>query len=101
MSPDLSDEQWCLLDLLHHASEKGSPVIHRSELLQSADIPQMAAVKLTWAALTMPDGLVQWTGKDTFKATERGLAAFRFRFGRKPSPVADAVICLPDLRSVQ
>lgn len=57
---NLSDEQWCVLDLLMRARQKGVRRLNRQEALNSSQIPQGAAVKLTWAALTMPKDLMIW-----------------------------------------
>lgn len=97
---DLSDEQWCVLDLLMRARQKGVERLSRMEMLSSPSLPQGAAIKLTWAALTMPNDLLTWHGQHDFSITDKGAAVFNFRFGKGvnaavPTQVADAVICLP------
>lgn len=100
---DLSDEQWCFLDLLMRAKERGVDRLSRMEILHSSSLPQAAAMKLTWAGLTMPDGLVTMIGQHDFQITDAGVSLYRLRFGQevKPTEVADAVICLPDLSARQ
>lgn len=98
---ELSDEQWCVLDLLMRAKQTGVQRLSRMEILGSQSIPQGAAVKLTWAALTMPSDLLTWHGQHDFSITEKGAAIYNFRFSKSLSPaeptrVADAVILLPD-----
>lgn len=97
---DLSDEQWCLLDLLMRARQKGVQRLSRMELLHNTALPQGASVKLAWAALTMPKELVTWHGQHDFSITEKGAAIYNFKFGKGtdpavPTQVADAVIYLP------
>lgn len=93
----LSDEQWCLLDLLMRAKQRGVNQLNRLELLHSRELPQHAALKLTMAALLMPSDLVTWHGKHDFAITDAGASLYALRFGQqaKPTAVADAVICLP------
>jgi hypothetical protein len=92
----LSDEQWCLLDLLMRSRQKGVHTLNRTELLRGSMLPQGAALKLTWAALTMPNDLVAWSGDHDFSITEAGVSLYNLRFGMQmPTAVADAVICLP------
>jgi hypothetical protein len=92
----LSDAQWCVLDLLMRARQKGVDRLNRMEVLESS-LPTAAAMKLTWAALSMPVGLVTWIGKHDFAITEEGISVYELRFGSKavPSKAADVVICLP------
>lgn len=92
----LSDEQWLVLDLLLRAKERGINRLTKDELLFSSKLPQAAAIKLVWAALTMPADLITWHGNE-FAMTDSGVSAFKLRFGRKvkPTEIADAVICLP------
>lgn len=103
MTPhNLSDEQWCVLDLLMRARQKGVDRISRTDLLNSPNIPQGAAMRLTWAALTMPSDLVAWHGEQEFGITPAGVSLYNLRFGKgqapaTPSHIADAVICLPDM----
>lgn len=93
---DLSDEQWCLLDLLIRSKQKGIAVVNRQEILNSPSLPQVAAIRLVWAALTMPSDLVQMIGQHGFRVTDSGISLYNLRFGRKDaSAIADAVICLP------
>lgn len=95
----LSDEQWCVLDLLMRARQKGVTLLNRRELM-SSQLPDMAKVKLVWAALSMPEDLVSWVAQHDFAITEAGATVYNFRFGRgtnaaNPTHVADAIICLP------
>jgi hypothetical protein len=92
---ELSDAQWCVLDLLMRARERGVGELHRLELTNSQEIPAGLAVKLVFAALTIPDCVVSWTGEHTFAITPQGIDMFRQRFG-DPSPMADAIVGLPD-----
>lgn len=96
----LSDEQWCFLDLLMRARQMGILKLSRLEILSSPMLPQGAAIKLIWAALTMPSDLVVMVGQHDFSITEAGLSLYNLRFGKglqaaTPTQVADAVICLP------
>jgi len=92
---DLSDEQYLVLDLLMRARERGVKMLNRLELLHSS-LPQHAALKLTWAALTMPKELVKWVSQHDFTITDEGIQIYNLRFDTpKPTAVADAVICLP------
>lgn len=97
---NLSDEQWLVLDLLLRVQSRGVNRLNRMEVLYSANLPQGAALKLTWAALTMPDDLVHWIGQHDFEITEAGVSLYNLRFGTaqkapSPSTIADTVICLP------
>lgn len=93
---DLSDEQWCVLDLLMRARQKGVHAINRREMLSSPQLPDGVKVKLTWAALTMPKELVTWTSPHNFAITDAGVQVYNLRFNTpKPTEVADAVIYLP------
>jgi hypothetical protein len=91
---NLSDEQWLVMDLLMRARQKGVDRLNRMELLHNQNMPQGVLLKLTWAALTMPGDLVTWHGQHDFSITEKGVAMFNAMF-KKPTPVADSVICLP------
>jgi hypothetical protein len=92
---NLSDEQWCVLDLLMRAKQRGVNRINRHELLGSPSIPDMAKVKLVFAALTMPKEYVQMYGQHDFELTSAGEALHRSLFN-KPTPMADSIIALPD-----
>ncbi len=96
----LSTEQWCFLDLLMRARQKGIQKLNRLELLSSPMLPQTAAIKLTWAALTMPSDLMTMIGQHDFSITEAGVSLYNLRFGKGlqpavPTQIADVVICLP------
>ena len=98
----LSDAQWCVLDLLMRARQKGVHSLNRMELLSGTVLPIGASIKLAFAALTMPVGLVTWTGKHDFAITDEGVQVYDLRFGKgsqpaTPSKIADEVIALPDL----
>lgn len=98
----LSDNQWCLLDLLMRSRERGVHSINRMELLGGQSVlPMAASMKLAWAALSMPLGLVKWTSKHDFSITEEGVTLYNLRFGNGANPaptrIADSVIALPDL----
>lgn len=94
----LSDAQWCVLDLLLRAEQKGVSRLNRAELLANAAVPEHARVALTWAALTMPETLLQWHGTQEFAITEAGRSALHLKFGAsaQPTGVGDRIICLPD-----
>jgi len=96
----LSDEQWCFLDLLMRARATGIHKISRMEILHSPSLPQGAALKLIFAALTMPADLVAMHGQHDFSITEAGASLYSLRFGNDmkpatPTQIADAVIYLP------
>ncbi len=89
---NLSDEQWCVLDLLMRARQKGVHRLNRMEVLHNTALPQGASIKLVWAALTMPK-------EHDFAITDAGAQIYNLRFGNgsnpTPTQVADVVICLP------
>ena len=95
---DLSDAEWCFLDLLVRAKQKGVGRVNRREILHSSALPQAAAMKIVWAGLTLANtDLVDMHGQHDFEITPAGEDAFRLRFGPKvaPTKVADVAICLP------
>jgi hypothetical protein len=96
---ELTDAQWCVLDLLMRARQKGVQRLNRVELLHSKGIPQGASLRLTFAALTMPKELVTWIGEHDFAITEAGVQLYNLSFGNgsnpPPTEFADAVIYLP------
>jgi hypothetical protein len=96
---DLTDVQWCVMDLLMRARQKGIHRLNRIELLHSKGIPQGASLKLTFAALTMPKEFVTWVGQHDFAITDAGVQFYNLRFGNgsnpQPTEVADSVIYLP------
>lgn len=96
----LSDEQWCLMDLLMRSRAKGIHKLNRMELLNNNNLPQGVLLKLTWAALSMPETLVVWHNQHDFSITDAGISLFNLRFGKDarpaaPTQIADGVICLP------
>lgn len=96
---NLSDEQWCVLDLLMRARQKGIQRLNRMEVLHNTTLPQGASIKLAWAALTMPKEIVTWPSHHDFAITDAGVDLYNLRFGNgsnpQPTKIADAVICLP------
>ncbi|SRR5258708_24904968 len=97
---ELSDEQYLVLDLLMRARQKGVLALNRVEVLESPSLPSGAKIRLVWAALTMPKGLLTWLDHHNFAITDEGVAVYNLRFGTasgapEPSMIADAVICLP------
>jgi hypothetical protein len=97
---NLTDEQWCFLDLLMRSRQKGISKINRLELLHSQSLPQHAALKLTFAALTIPSELVTMIGQHDFSITDDGVSLYNLRFGSAaktatPTNIADNVIYLP------
>lgn len=103
---ELSDEQWCVLDLLMRARQRGVHRLSRMELLHNTTLPKAVSLPLTWAALTMPSDIVTWHGQHDFSITEKGVAFFNFRFSKgkqpaAPTEVADVVICLPGPEAYQ
>lgn len=96
MKHDLTDIQWCFLDLLARAKAKGAPRVNRSELLYTDALPANMRAGLVFAGLTMSRELVAMHNNEReFSITEKGEALIKFRFG-KASSIADHVICLPD-----
>lgn len=98
---ELSDAQWCFLDLLARAKSKGVTRVNRLELMNSPALPDMAKVGLVWAALTMPKEFVILHGQHDFELTDAGLRVFNAKFGKgeaaaKPTAIADQIIMLPD-----
>lgn len=51
---DLSDEQWCLMDLLVRSRQRGIDRLNRLEVLATNELPKGVALKLIFGALTMP-----------------------------------------------
>lgn len=90
----LTTVQWCLLDLLMRARQKGVHQLNRLELVNTTGLPQGLLLNLAWTALVMPTDLVKWHDKHNFSITEQGIAVFNLR-ARKPTAVADSVIHLP------
>lgn len=93
---ELTDIQWCVLDLLLRAKNKGVPRVNRMELLRSSSVLDGVKVKLVFAALGMCNGdYVELHGQHDFEITAAGEQLFLARFA-KPTSVADVVIALPD-----
>lgn len=95
---NLSDIQWCALDLLMRAKQKGASRINRHELLYSSPVPDGVKIKLVWALLTMPHQLVKIHGEHDFEITTKGEQLFNMMFN-KPTKAADVIIALPDRSS--
>jgi hypothetical protein len=97
LTPELSDAQWCMLDLLMRAKSKGVSRVNRMELLRSEALPEMVRAKLVFTALTMSGGeYVTLHGQHDFEITPRGEEVFLSKYAR-PTSLADLVIALPDL----
>lgn len=97
---NLTDEQWCFLDMLMRARAKGITKLNRLELLNSTEVPSDVLIKLTFAALTMSAGLTLLEGKHDFSITESGVSLYNLKFGQLreavlADAVANSVICLP------
>ena len=98
---ELSDAQWCFLDILVRAKRRGITRVHRQEIMNSG-LPDAAKVQMIFGGLLIANGdLVAMHGAHEFEITERGLRAYNTRFGKgeaaaQPSHVADLVIALPD-----
>lgn len=99
---ELSDAQWCFLDLLARAKSKGVDRVTRAELLATPMLPDSAKIQIVFGGLLLSTGdLVTLHKSDEFEITEAGLRAFNTKFGKgeaaaKPSKIADVVIALPD-----
>jgi len=91
---NLTDIQWCALDLLMRSKQKGCAIVSRKEMLYSAQIPDGLKVKLTWAMLTMPNNFVTHHGSD-FEISAKGERVFNAMF-KKPTTMGDVIIALPD-----
>jgi hypothetical protein len=93
---DLTDAQWCVLDLLLRAKRKGASRVNRHELLKTRSIPDGVKVQLVFAALTLANGAyVTLHGQHDFEITPAGETLFTEKF-KQPSKAADVVIALPD-----
>ncbi|TAA54608.1 hypothetical protein [Shinella sp. JR1-6] len=93
---NLTDAQWCVLDLLLRAKNKGVSRVNRHELLHAAAIPDAVKLQLVFAALTLASGeYVALHGQHDFEITPAGETLFNAKFGQ-PSNIADTVIALPD-----
>ncbi|MDR6953848.1 hypothetical protein J2X65_003211 [Ancylobacter sp. 3268] len=98
----LSDAQWCFLDLLVRSKQRGASRVNRHELLYSSALPAVVRMRLVFAGLTMPAEFVVIHGQHDFELTEAGQRLYDLRFGRGAEPasatsIADRVIALPDL----
>lgn len=93
---ELTDVQWCLLDLLLRSKRKGAPRVNRLELMNADAIPDGVKTKLVFAALTMASGeYVTLHGQHDFEITEAGEHLFTQKFAN-PTTTADLIIALPD-----
>lgn len=97
---NLTDEQWCFLDLLMRARAKGMLKLNRLEILGNAVLPVDVVIRLVFAALTMPEELVLIENKHDFSITSAGASLYNLRFSKLreevlADAVADTVICLP------
>lgn len=99
---ELSDEEWCVLDLLMRSKELDVPFLTRQHILSSEALPDGVKVKLTFKLLTLSGS--PWVhhekAGDKFSITEAGAQLYTARFGKAcktlhASPALD-VICLPD-----
>ena len=101
-APNLTDAQWCFLDLLVRAKQKGVDRVNRTELLYSPGLPDIVKARLVFGGLVIADGdLVILHGTNEFEITEKGIRAFNAKFGKgdaaaQPTAIADVVIALPD-----
>lgn len=93
--PPLTDAHICMLDLLARARERGVAAINRRELLGTSSLPAIGRLRLVFAALTMPNGLVSIANAHDFSITAAGLEVHATLVGT-PSQAADHVIALPD-----
>lgn len=80
---EISDDQWLVLDLLAAAQRVGHPYVLRQQILQSSKLPAGVRMRLTWAALTIPDDYLRIENEHEFHLTEMGAAALALRYGRK------------------
>ena len=93
---DLTDIQWCALDILLRAKQKGCAIVSRKELLHASALPDAVKVKLVFAMLVMPDGLVNHHGND-FEISPAGESLYMLKHGTKgASRIPDTIISLPD-----
>ena len=83
--------------------------VHRHELMNAPLLPVAVRMKLVFAALTMPKGLVDVANQHEFSVTAAGATLFELRFGKRAQTnlagakpdfvvvddVVDNVICLP------
>lgn len=100
MMQELSDMQLLLLDMLMRARSMGVHSVSRTELLFGNErIPASLRAKLVMTALLMDKRYVTWVTNNDFSITEQGVALYKFAVGQaaEGTPVADSVICLPDL----
>lgn len=95
---DLTDIQWCVIDLLIMARIRGLAKVSRLEMLGAQSIPLQLRLRLVFAALTMPSHLVTVDGAD-FCVTDDGISLYRLRFDDSaPTRIADVFISMPDTR---
>lgn len=91
---ELTEAQWCVLDLLVGSRQKGVMMVNRLEILNNRLLPDGIKLKLAFAALTMPKEFLTWHGEHDFSITPAGEAVFAMRYPG-PSEAAERVICLP------
>lgn len=94
----LSDYQWCMLQLLLAARERGITAISRRELLENEKLPVSARAGLVFGALTMSGTFVTLTEQNTFEITAEGEAAFKAKYGGAKMPSIDflnAIVTVP------
>ncbi|WP_267550290.1 hypothetical protein [Rhizobium rhizogenes] len=102
---ELPDVQWCVLDILMRAKQKGIIKVNRHEMLYSEGLPAAIRAQLVFNALLMSNGeLIRLVGAD-FEITEKGAQTYNLKFGKRgempePTKIGDLVIALPDRSEV-
>lgn len=93
---DLTDAQWCFLDLLMRAKDKGVDRINRQELLRADYLPLHLRMKVVWAGLELASTeLVNMPTEHDFEITDAGAQLYSLRFdGAAPTTVADLALAL-------
>ena len=71
-----SDEQKIVVHLAREATKTDDPWTSRADLLNGKLCPAPVGMKLVWAALTMPDGILDWSGDgQKFRLSDAALQA--------------------------
>lgn len=94
---ELTDAQWCFLDLLMRAKQRGIGALNRKEILYNNALPQQVACKLVFGGLLMMAEDIVTEGVQGISITPKGEALYKLKFGGSgTTEMADQTILLPD-----
>ena len=77
-TPAPTDAQKVVLHIIREALKRGADDawISRDDMLNGKTVPVHAGMKLVWAALSMPDGVLEWSAdQQKFRASAQLRAA--------------------------